>query len=129
MSWSSALLAFLVSHLVGDVLLQTEWQAVGKARGLRDPSGRRPLLTHVAVYTVAFVPALIWVAVHRDAGRAIAVAAVIAGPHLLIDDGRLVRFWLRAVKGTERPPTGLAIAVDQTFHVLCLLGTAVLAAA
>ena len=128
MSWSSALLAFLVSHLVGDVLLQTEWQAVGKAGGLRSPRARRPLLTHVAVYTVAFVPALVWVAAHRGAGRAIAVAAVIGGAHLLVDDGRLVRFWLRAVKGTERPPAGLAIAVDQTFHVLCLLGAGVLAA-
>ncbi len=33
MTWSAALLALLVSHLVGDFLFQTESQAVGRIGG------------------------------------------------------------------------------------------------
>lgn len=43
-------LYLLASHMVGDFLLQTRWQA---ARKLRDPWERA---LHVAVYTLAFVP-------------------------------------------------------------------------
>jgi Protein of unknown function (DUF3307) len=127
MSWPGAFLVFLVSHGVGDVLLQTDWQAVTKTRGLRDRIGRRALVGHVAIYTLAFVPALVWVADERSVGRAIAVAVAIAIPHLLVDDGTVVRGWLQVVKGTREAPRGLSIAVDQTFHVLCLFGAALLA--
>ncbi len=127
MSWPGAFLVFLVSHGVGDVLLQTDWQAVTKTRGLRDRIGRRALVGHLAIYTLAFVPALVWVADERSAGRAIAVAVAIAIPHLLVDDGSVVRGWLQVVKGTHDAPRGLSIAVDQTFHVLCLFGAALLA--
>lgn len=129
MTWTSALLALLVSHLVGDLLLQTDWQAVTKVRGLGDLEARRALLHHVASYTAAFLPALAWVAAETNAGRAIAVGAVVAIPHLVIDDGRLVRSWVRRVKGAEQPTLGLVVAVDQTFHVVCLFGAALLAAA
>ena len=48
MSWVSVFAAFLVAHMVGDYLLQTDWQARHKRGGLTDPAARRPLLTHVA---------------------------------------------------------------------------------
>lgn len=115
--------------MVGDFLLQTEWQAVGKLGGLGDPRSRGPLISHVAVYTIAFVPALAWIGTSTTAGRAIAVAVVIAIPHLLVDDGQLVRAWLREVKRAPRPSPSLSMAVDQSFHVVCLLGAALLAAA
>lgn len=129
MNWTSALLALLVSHLVGDLLLQTDWQAVTKVRGLGDLEARRALLHHVATYTAAFLPALAWVWAETNAGRAIAIGALVAIPHLVIDDGRLVRSWVRRVKGAEQPTLGLVVAVDQTFHVVCLFGAALLAAA
>ncbi len=129
MTWSAALLALLVSHLVGDFLLQTEWQAVNKVRGLGDPESRRALISHVTTYTLACVPALVWIGDRTTAGRALAVGALVAVPHLLVDDGHLVRAWLREVKHADRPALGLMIAVDQTFHVVCLLGAALLAAA
>lgn len=129
MSWSAALLALVVCHAVGDVLFQTDWQALNKIRGLGDPVARRALLQHVGTYTVAFLPALVWIASERSAGRAVAVAAVIAVPHLLVDDGRFVRGWLHTVKGAAQPALGLVIAVDQCFHLVCLLGAALLAAA
>ncbi len=128
MTWSSALLAFLVAHLVGDVLLQTEWQALNKARGLGDRVGRRALGRHVAIYTLACVPALVWVGSETDRGRAVALAALIAVPHLLVDDGRLVRAWLREVKHAPEAARGLTIAVDQSLHVVCLLAVALAAA-
>jgi len=129
MTWSAVLVALLVSHAVGDILLQTDWQAGNKVRGFGDPLGRRALLQHVAVYMVAFIPALIWIGENTSAPRAVAVGALVAIPHVVIDDGHLVRLWLRDVKGAERPAPGLTIAVDQCFHLLCLLGAALLAVA
>lgn len=129
MTWPAALLALLVSHAVGDILMQTDWQAINKSHGLADPVGRRALLRHVTAYIVAFIPALVWIGSETSALRALAVAALVAIPHLLIDDGTIVRFWLREVKGASSPALGLAIATDQTFHVLCLLGAALVAAA
>jgi uncharacterized protein DUF3307 len=128
MSWSAALLALLVSHAVGDVLLQTDWQATHKIRGLGDEVSRRALAAHLTTYSLAFVPALIWIANRTVAWRAIVVLAIVAVPHLLIDDGRIVRLWLRHVKGAKSPGAGLTIAVDQTLHVLCLLAAALVAA-
>ncbi len=128
MSWPAALLALLVSHLVGDFLLQTEWQALTKVRGLGDPVSRRALGRHVVNYTVAFTPALVWIGLETSAARAVAVGALVAIPHLLIDDGHLVRSWLRDVKHAREPSPALWMTVDQTFHVLCLLGAALLAA-
>jgi len=57
------------------------------------------------------------------------VGALIAIPHLLIDDGRVVNAWLHLVKHVQKPALGLRIAVDQTFHAICLLGAALVAAA
>jgi hypothetical protein len=55
---------FAVSHLgANDDLLQTDWQARHKRGGLgADPRARRALLSDSATYSLAFVPARIWVA-------------------------------------------------------------------
>jgi Protein of unknown function (DUF3307) len=123
------MLALLVAHLAGDFLLQTDWQAVNKVRGIGDAVARRALGRHLATYSLAFVPVLVWIAEQTAAWRAIVVAVAVIVPHLLIDDGHMVRFWLRRVKGVDAPDLGLTIAVDQSFHVLCLLGAALIAAA
>lgn len=127
-TWSEALLALLVSHLVGDVLLQTEWQAQHKPGGLGDELARRALANHLTTYTAAFVPALAWIGRGRGAGRALAVCGLVAGSHLMIDDGRLVRAWLRVVKRAPEPGQALLVAVDQSFHVLSLASAALVAA-
>jgi hypothetical protein len=129
MNWSEVLLALLVSHLVGDFLFQTESQAVGKVGGLRDARSRQALLSHLAYYMVAFIPALIWIGAETTPFRAVVVAALIALPHLLIDDGRLVSAWLRDVKRVPDASMGLRIAVDQSFHVVCLLAVSLVAVA
>jgi hypothetical protein len=128
MSWPAVMVVFLVSHLGGDFLLQTEWQALTKVRGLGDVEGRRALAGHVSTYMLMFIPALIWIGDDRGAGRAIAVALLIAIPHVLIDDGHFVRAWLRGIKHSPAPALGLSIAVDQSFHVVCLLAAALIGA-
>ena len=128
MTWPTLLVAFLVCHLAGDLLIQTEWQAITKVRGLGDTQGRRALAAHAFTYTVAFVPALVWVASQRSAPRAVLVGLLIAVPHLLVDEGSLVGVWLRLVKHAPNPAPSLRLMVDQSFHVVCLFGAAVVAA-
>ncbi len=127
MPWVEVFAAFVVCHLVGDYLLQTDWQALNKRGGLGpDPRARRALLSHIATYTLAFVPALIWLADEIGAW-AIATAALIAAPHLVQDDGRVLTLYMVRVKhadGANIP--AVAAAVDQTFHFLALFLTAVL---
>lgn len=130
MSWVEVFAVLIVSHLVGDFLLQTDWQARLKERGLgQDPLHRRALISHVAVYTLAFVPALIWIGIETDAAWAVVTGLVIAIPHLIQDDRRLLDAYMVRVKGVAEKSSGLRIAVDQAFHVLFLFGAALLVAA
>ena len=131
MTFASAFVAFFVSHHVGDYLLQTEWQASHKAGGLRRGAreARRALVAHVATYTLAFVPALVWIATESTGALAVAVAALIALPHLVVDDGRLVRAYVTRVKRVLDPDRQLVSAVDQSTHLVLLFGAALVAAA
>jgi hypothetical protein len=123
--WSGVFIAFLVSHAVGDWLLQTEWQATHKRGGLgRDAEARRALVLHVTTYTLAFVPALVWLADDLQAA-VLALAAAISLPHMIQDDGRLLGAYMCRVKGLDASPGELVtVGVDQSFHIVTLLGTA-----
>jgi hypothetical protein len=126
--WVEVFSVFLVSHLVGDFLLQTEWQARNKHGGLRDSRARRPLVLHVATYTLAFLPAFVWLWDSLGAG-VFAVAALLAGPHLIQDDGTLIEvFMVHAKHSDPREHPALTIVVDQCFHVVALFLTALVAA-
>ena len=46
-SWVSLFAAFLVAHMVGDYLFQTDWQARNKRGGLSGGVALRALTTHV----------------------------------------------------------------------------------
>jgi hypothetical protein len=130
MTWVEAFAVLVVSHLVGDFLLQTDWQARHKEGGLgADPVRRRALVSHVLTYTAAFVPALVWIGVETDFLRAVAIAVVVAVPHLIQDDRRLLDAYMARVKGLSETSSGLRVAVDQAFHVLFLFGTALLVVA
>lgn len=129
MRWEEVFLVFLVCHVAGDFLLQTDWQAVNKRGGLSgsDPEARRALFSHCFVYTLAFVPAVIWIASQTSAA-AIALLAVVFIPHLIQDDARLLMSWNRVVKHTFVPPGDpVYMAIDQSFHFVFLFGTAFLA--
>ena len=128
MAWVEVFSAFVVCHLAGDYLLQTDHQARHKHGGLgADPVARRALFAHVATYTLAFVPALIWLAKDLHAG-VLWVAAGLFVPHLVQDDGRLLERYIVGVKGVPRANVQvIAPMVDQSFHVLVLFGLALLA--
>jgi hypothetical protein len=129
MSWSELFGVFLLSHLVGDFLLQTNWQAKHKKHGLgRDREARRALLLHGLLYTLAFVPALVWVTSEVGALEALGIAVLVLLPHVIIDDGSLVAYWVRRVKHVEGvPETVVRLGVDQTLHILALAAVALLA--
>jgi Protein of unknown function (DUF3307) len=125
MPWVEVFAAFVVCHLVGDYLLQTDWQALHKRGGLGpDPLARRALFAHIVTYTLAFVPALVWLA--DDIGAwAIATAALIGVPHWIQDDGRLLTAYVVRVKHTDpRGNPSVAAAADQSFHFVALFLTA-----
>jgi len=129
-NWVEVFAVLVVSHLVGDFLLQTDWQARCKENGLGPaPEHRRALVSHVVSYMAAFVPALIWIGIETDVAWAVLTAVVIAVPHLIQDDRRLLDAYMRKVKGLAESSPGLRVAVDQAFHIVFLFGTALLVAA
>lgn len=127
-NWPAVFGVFLLSHLVGDFLLQTDWQANHKEGGLGGSSGaRRALVLHGLTYTLAFVPALVWLADTSGAAATVGIAALVAVPHVIIDDGRFVGAWVRRVKHVQGTPTTVVrLGVDQTVHVLALAALALL---
>ena len=130
MAWVELFAVLIVCHLTGDFLLQTNWQAANKHGGLGpDPEKRRALASHILTYTCAFIPALIWIAVERDLGWALLAAVLVAVPHWIQDDGRLIEAYGRSVKKLGKPPKTpmpVWLMVDQTFHVIALLAVALL---
>jgi hypothetical protein len=129
-SWVEVFAVLVVSHLVGDYLLQTDWQARHKRGGLgSDPVARRALVLHVASYTIAFVPALIWMRHNLGVGGIIGIAALVFIPHLIQDDGRLLSGYLRSIKGcSDQTAAEIFTSVDQSFHIVTLFGIALVAA-
>jgi hypothetical protein len=129
MAWVEIFAVFLVCHVVGDYLLQTDWQARHKRGGLGgDAVARRALVSHVVSYTLAFVPALVWLADEIGAA-AVGIGALIAVPHLIQDDGRLLTAYMERIKGARAlEERSVAAAADQSFHILTLFLTALLAA-
>ena len=121
----------LLSHLAGDFLLQTDWQAENKHGGLGgDSDSRRALFSHLGTYTLAFVPALVWFGNELGTGTALATVGLVFLPHLLQDDGRLLGRYIAMVKGPGAAQVPLVlVAVDQTLHLLVLFGIAVLVTA
>jgi Protein of unknown function (DUF3307) len=120
--WVEVFAVFVVSHLAGDFIFQTEFQATNKHGGLTaGPVSRRALLTHTLTYSACYLPALIWLAGDLSAPAVIATALGIGVPHGLQDDGRAMKWWMRAVKHTPVVPGPLAMLLDQSFHMVALL--------
>ena len=126
MPWVEIFVVLVVSHALGDYLLQTDWQATRKRGGLgRNREARRALFSHVTVYTLGFVPAGIWLADEMSALGLAALAAGIFVPHLVQDDGRTLNAYIRRVKGPGAADnTALYTSVDQSLHVVVLFLTA-----
>ena len=127
MGWVEVFATFVVSHLVGDYLFQTDWQARHKHGGLTERGApRRALCSHVATYTLAYVPALIWLSASLGAG-VVGAAVLIGAPHLVQDDGRLIGAYMARVKHLQLGDNpAVDRAVDQSFHFLALFLLALL---
>lgn len=128
MPWDEIFIVFVISHLVGDYMLQTEWQALHKRGGLTgSPEQRRALASHVATYTLAFVPALVWLWNSVHAG-VFGIGALVAVPHFIQDDGQLLTSYAKTFKKSDiRANPSLGAALDQSFHMLTLFLIALLA--
>ncbi len=128
MSWVEVAVVFFVCHAVGDYLLQTDWQATHKRGGLgHDSVARRALVSHVVTYTLAVLPAFVWLA--RDLGAwTLVIVALVALPHLIQDDRRLLDAYMKSVKRADpRADRAISLLVDQSFHIAVLFGVALLA--
>ncbi len=130
MPWVEIFAVLLVAHLLGDFVLQTEWQALNKHGGLgADRVKRRALLMHIATYAIPFVPALVWIVDEESLAAAAACAAVVLGTHLVQDDGRALVWYVTNVKKTTAPfGSPLWMSIDQSLHVAFLFAAALLAA-
>ena len=128
MAWVEIFAVFVVSHALGDYLLQTDWQAMNKRGGLGPrPQARRALFSHVTVYTLSYVPAGIWLAPDMSPLGVIALAAGIFIPHLVQDDGRLLSSYIVHVKGCGAESSRTVYtAVDQSLHLIMLFVTAII---
>ena len=129
MPWVEVFAVFIVCHLSGDYLLQTNWQASNKYGGLgQDPTARGALLAHIGAYTLAFAPAFLWLG--DDLASTVLWIAALALPHLVQDDGRLLDLYIRRIKRCDPDDMpAVRAAVDQAFHVIALLALAILAGA
>jgi hypothetical protein len=120
---STVFLLLLTGHLLGDWVAQSDWQATNKTRSWA------ALVAHVAGYHLVMA-LLLLVPVLRDgwpAGKALAVLAVSAATHALIDRRWPVRALLRVAgsPGFATIEWGV-IAVDQALHLSILAMLAVL---
>ncbi len=128
MPWIEVFAVFIVSHAVGDYMLQTDWQAIHKRGGLTgSPVARRALVSHIMTYTLAFGPACVWLWPSLRLG-VIGLAALIVLPHLVQDDGQLLTLYARRVKKADITTNqSLGAALDQYFHLQALFLTALIA--
>jgi hypothetical protein len=122
---STVFLLLLTGHLLGDWVAQSDWQATNKTRSWA------ALAAHVAGYHLV-MGLLLVLPVVRDgwpAGKALAVLAMSAATHALIDRRWPVRALLRVAgsPGFATVEWGV-IAVDQALHLSILAMLAVLLA-
>lgn len=108
----------LMAHLLGDWLLQTEWQAQNKA------SNWKALFAHVAVYHI-IVFIILYFGFLLRAVPVTTVVVALGVLHAVLDRKSAVEPIMKALRITvkRQPERWLAIAVDQCIHLL-LLGIA-----
>jgi hypothetical protein len=104
-----------IGHLVGDWLLQTEWQAQNKA------DNWKAMLAHVAVYHAVLLAILIG----RYGISAAPVYVAVGGlalTHALLDRKWPVAWLMRTLRISvhRAPDRALTLVVDQSLHILLL---------
>lgn len=112
-------LGIIAGHMLGDYLLQNDYQAANKKKSTL------ACLLHVAIYTTC---------VCLMAGPAfwnIPVICSVFMPHFVIDRTYFVGWWMRTMRQREfaKPPMmpWSGIMVDQSMHAVCLYLSSLLA--
>lgn len=105
----------LVSHLIGDFLLQTHNMAMRKARSWPW------MFRHVAVYMVLVILVVAqYTLAHRlPAWLAVITLLFVAGTHVILDRRAFTNWWLQQIVKAPNHPW-LSIVVDQIFHIATL---------
>ncbi|UCD20109.1 MAG: DUF3307 domain-containing protein [candidate division WOR-3 bacterium] len=110
--------SMLVAHLLGDWLLQTEWQAVNKK------DNWHALVTHVLIYHVVLYAVL---AARYGFWNSLVfiVVALLAVTHAILDLRRPVEWFIRTFRLSinRHPSQWLVIVIDQSIHII-LIGLA-----
>ena len=105
----------ILAHLVGDYLLQTEYEALNKATGR---FWNRALVSHCIKYTLCFLP-VFWLT-SINAGWLIPLWL----SHMFLDRRWPVILWRRYVMAGQETTIKntflLTIVVDQIFHIIIL---------
>jgi hypothetical protein len=106
----------LVSHLVGDFLLQSQSMALYKARQWSW------MLRHVGFYMipVTIVVALYAWSYHLALWLVALVLLFVAITHIALDRRDLTMAWMRNISMAPDHPW-LPVVVDQVFHILVLV--------
>lgn len=105
----------LIAHLIGDWLLQTEWQATHKQ------DQWRAMLTHVVMYHVVVLAVLL----PRFGVGSVRMWATIVGLailHAILDRRSTVVALMRVLRITvdREPEQWLVLVIDQSLHLLLL---------
>ena len=105
----------LVAHVVGDLLLQTEWQALNKGHNYR------ALFSHIGIYSIVILGVLV-----MDFGfqniSVYLVVGMLALSHAFLDrTWPVIRYMKTFRLIVDREPQRLLVmAVDQAFHIILL---------
>lgn len=106
----------ILAHLVGDYLVQTEFEALNKALGR---FWNRALISHCMKYTLCFVPVVL------AFGVSPAWLLLIYGSHMVFDRRWPIVWWrtyvTRNSEESIKATFWLTVAIDQIFHFLILV--------
>lgn len=111
----------IVAHVVGDWLLQTEWQALNKARHWG------ALMAHVVIYHVVMATILV-IGFRLNVQVVLLVVLGLAVFHAVLDRRNVTDWYMRATRMVvhQDPPFWLRMAVDQSLHIVSLAVAAVI---
>ena len=144
--FAAAYALFHFTHGIADYWLQTQWMANNKGKKWIN----LPLTTHVVIYSLSFIPALLILGVPVVSSKLLLLLFAIGVPHLLMDNRIFLTWFNKTTKGWTAPkdrmmpvveprsgapmtalwPEQLGIEqavkvhvtihMDQKFHYLCL---------
>lgn len=108
----------ILAHILGDWLLQTEWQAKNKA------SDWRAMFVHIALYHLVLL-ATLWLGFSLHGWYTVIIVGGLAVSHAILDQRAFVRWVIRAFRLSvnREPESWFCIVIDQSLHFL-LLGVA-----